>query len=380
MAALSSPSLPAVAAAHLSAWLAPLGVSASAFDDSLALLNPLWTVHRLHARVVHRRAETASATTFELQAGPAFHGLLPGHHVMVGVDINGTRHRRAYSPRAVPGSPGRFAITVQRQPAGLVSNHLHDHVQVGHHLEVGLPGGTFTLPVTTPPRVLLIGGGSGITPLMAMLQHLHEHAPATRVTLIYFARSRAERIFAAQLEGLARSWPAFRYVPVDSHANTAPAGSGQAGSPPVLDDALLARTAPDWARTPTWCCGPTPLMATARALWQQAGQAGLLRLEAFAVTRPDGDPHARHAVSLRRAAHTARFDAAGHHTLLEAGEQAGLTLKHGCRQGICHECTCRLHRGTVRDLQHDTLLAGEGQTIRLCVSSALTDLELESLG
>lgn len=380
MAALSSPSLPAVAAAHLASWLAPLGVSASAFDDSLALINPLWTVHRLHARVVHRRAETASATTFELQAGPAFHGLQPGHHVLVGVDINGVRHRRAYSPRSVAGAPGRFAITVQRQAGGLVSNHLHDRLQVGHHVEVSPPSGAFTLPPTTPPRVLLIGGGSGITPLMSMLLHLQAHAPATRVTLVYFARSRAERIFAAQLEGLARSWPAFRYVPVDSHAHTPPSGGASFASSPVLDEALLTRMAPDWARTPTWCCGPGPLMQAARQLWEQAGQPGLLRLEAFAVARPDAAPHARHAVVLKRAAQAARFEAAGHHTLLEAGEQAGLVLKHGCRQGLCHECSCRLQRGTVRDLLHGTHVSGEGQPIRLCISSALTDLELESLG
>lgn len=378
MATSSSPSLSAVAATQLSAWLGHLGVSPAAFDDTLAHFNPLWTVHRLHARVVHRRAETATATTFEMQAGPGFHGLRPGHHVMVGVEVAGVLHRRAYSPRAVPGHPGRFAITVQRQAGGRVSNHLHDRVHVGHHVSVSAPAGDFTLPAATPPRVLLLGGGSGITPLMAMLQHLHREAPATRVTLIYFARSRAERIFADALDDLARQWPAFQYVPVDSSAHT---GLTPGSTPPaVLDAALLSRVAPDWARTPTWCCGPTPLMAAARALWQQAGQPGALRLEAFGPLRGDGDPAARHAVQIRRAPHTHRFDAPGQATLLEAGEQAGVPLKHGCRQGLCHECTCRLHSGAVRDLQSGARIEGEGQTIRLCVSSALTDLQLESLG
>lgn len=380
MATLSSSPLSAVAATHLSSWLGHLGVSPAAFDDTLGWLNPLWTVHRLHARVVHRRAETATATTFELQAGPGFHGLRAGHHVMVGVEIAGAFHRRAYSPRAVPGHPQRFAITVQRQAGGLVSNHLHDRIQVGHHVTVSAPDGAFTLPAATPPRLLLIGGGSGITPLMAMLQHLHREAPATRVTLIYFARSRAERIFAEVLDDLARQWPAFRYVPVDSTAHTAAGGREPAAAPALLDEALLSRVAPDWARTPTWCCGPAPLMAAARTLWQQAGQAGQLHLEAFGPVRAEGGATTRHAVHIRRAPHTHRFEAPGHTTLLEASEQAGLRLKHGCRQGLCHECTCRLHSGAVRDLHSGSRIDGEGQAIRLCVSSALTDLQLESLG
>ena len=54
-------------------------------------------------------------------------------------------------------------------------------------------------------------------------------------------------------------------------------------------------------------------------------------------------------------------------------------LKHGCRQGICHECTCRLHRGSVQDLSTGQRIDGEGQPIRLCVSAALSDVDLESL-
>ena len=69
----------------------------------------------------------------------------------------------------------------------------------------------------------------------------------------------------------------------------------------------------------------------------------------------------------------------GDQTLLIAGETAGLSIKHGCRQGICHECTCRLNHGSVRDLTSGERIDGEGQPIRLCVSSAMSDLDLESL-
>ena len=66
-------------------------------------------------------------------------------------------------------------------------------------------------------------------------------------------------------------------------------------------------------------------------------------------------------------------------TFVVAGEEAGHQIKHGCRQGICHECTCRLKSGSVRDLVSGERIDGEGQPIRLCVSSAMSDVELESM-
>lgn len=383
MSASAALPLPAVAVRRLSGLLTHLGVSRDAFDDTVGLLSPLLRVHSLQARLVERRAETPSATSLYLQTGPAFPAPQPGQYVIIGVTIRGVRHRRAYSPRAVPGKPGHIAITVQRQPGGLVSQHLNEHAQVGDVFDIETPAGDFVLPSPLPAELLLIAGGSGITPGMAMLRHLHETAPQTRVTLIYFARSERDRIFAGKLADLAKRWNLLRYVPVDSSAHT-PTGletgrDATSATARVLDTALLDEVAPGWSQLPTWCCGPAPLMDAARQLWKQAGASERLRLEAFAPPQASGDPNARHAVALRRDRQTANFEAAGNLTLLAAGEQAGLQIKHGCRQGICHECTCRLHRGSVQDLSTGQRIDGEGQPIRLCVSAALSDVDLESL-
>lgn len=381
--------LPAAAARRLSGWLSHLGVSPMAFDDTVGLIDPLLRVHRLQARVVEKRAETPTATSLTLQTGAAFPALRPGQFVIVGVVIRGVRHRRAYSPRAVPGRPGLIAITVQRQPGGLVSNHLNEATAIGDVLDIEPPAGDFTLPTPAPAAVLLVAGGSGITPCMAMLNHLREHAPATRVTLVYFARSPRDRIFATELVGLSQRWPGFTYVPLDSMAHTpsqpeagrqpAQGTGGASAATRVLDAALLNEVAPTWSTLPAFCCGPAPLMDAARQLWAEAGASRNLHLEAFAPPRPSGDPHARHHITLRRDNQTRTFDAPGDRTLLIAGEEAGLQIKHGCRQGICHECTCRLHRGSVQDLGTGQRIDGEGQPIRLCVSAALSDVDLESL-
>lgn len=377
MADSSSPSSMPTAMGRVSGWLTHWGISPLAFDDTLSLINPLLTVNRLHAKVVEKRTETPGASTLVLQAGAAFRGLKPGQFVLISVVISGVRHRRAYSPRSIDGRRDRFAITVQRQPGGLVSNHLNEHTQVGDIVEIDQAGGAFTLPATVPGEALFIAGGSGITPSMSMLEHLLRSQAATRATLVYFARSRQDRIFAQALDDMAQRWPQLRYVAIDSVAHT-PNVPGAAAQQ-VLDTALLDQTLPNWRQVPAYCCGPAPLMDTARQLWLDAGIASQLHLEAFAPPKPSGDSHAVHTVQMARDRRTHSFAAAGDQTLLIAGETAGLALKHGCRQGICHECTCRLRSGSVRDLTSGARIDGEGQPIRLCVSAAMSDLDLESL-
>ncbi|RZI80155.1 MAG: ferredoxin reductase [Rubrivivax sp.] len=380
MADSSSPSLAPTALARASGWLTHWGISPLAFDDTLSLINPLLTVTRLHARVVAKQAETPGASTLVLQAGSAFRGLKPGQFILFSVVIQGVRHRRAYSPRSVDGRRDRFAITVQRQAGGLVSNHLNEHVQVGDIIEIDQADGAFVLPPVAPTEVLLMAGGSGITPCMAMLEHLHSAAPQTKATLIYFARGRQDRIFAQALDDLARRWPQLRYVAIDSIANTPGTPAAQETiAQQVLDAELLSQSVPNWRQVPAYCCGPAPLMDAARQLWQEASIIQQLSLEAFAPRKPTGDSNEVHTVQMAKGHQTLNFAAPGNQTLLIAGETAGLSLKHGCRQGICHECTCRLRSGSVRDLNTGARIDGEGQPIRLCVSAAMSDLDLESL-
>lgn len=377
MPATTSPPAAVAATQRVASWLTHMGVSTHAFDDTLGLINPLLTVHRLHAKITGKQQETPSTCTLVLQAGPAFTGLTPGQYVIVGVTINGVRYRRAYSPRAIDGRVDQFAITVQRQPDGRVSNHIHDHLQVGDIIEIEAAAGDFTLPSPLPSEVLMMAGGSGITPCMSMIEHLRRSASNTRVTLIYFARSQADRIFAKTLDALASQWSNLRYVPLESVANTA---GNAAGPQAMLDVALLDQQAPGWRNLPAWCCGPAPLMDAAREIWKDAGIATRLKLEAFAPARPSGDPSVRHHIEIARDGAALQFDAPGNETLLVSGETAGFALKHGCRQGICHECTCRLHSGSIKDLVTGERIDGDGQPVRLCVSAALSDLKLEALG
>lgn len=353
-----------------------LGIGPYAFDDVLASINPRWTVFRIQAPVVKRISETPSACTLVLHPGARFPGLRAGQHLLVTVEIDGVRHRRAYSPRVFDAQDGTIAITIQRQPYGVVSNWLNDQIRPGDVLELGLPGGDFVLDQPLPHEVLMVAGGSGITPCRAMIDELYQRSSTSRVTLIYFARSHQERIFAADFERLAARWSHFRYLPIDTHANLA-SGPGAAGGP-VLDRALLDRTLTYWPTLPAYCCGPAPLMDAARRVWDEAEALTHLRFEAFgpAPARTASGGVTQHQASWVRDGAVRVFAAASDQPLLLAGEAQGLSLPHGCRQGVCHECACHLQEGSVIDLQSGERIVGEGQVIRLCMTAASSDVKL----
>lgn len=380
MSTIAPVSKPVAAVRRVSSWLTHLGISEFAFDDTLHMISPLLTVHRMYARIVNKMTETPSACTLVLQTGPAFQGMQAGQFMMIGVEIDGVRHRRAYSPRAVAGQLGQWAITIQRQANGKVSNHIHDALKTGDVIEVEAANGEFTLPRAVPAEVLMIAGGSGVTPIMSMLEHLKKTGASTTVTMLYFARSEEERIFAKALHEMAQQWTNLRYIPLISQVNGTAANADAGGKDNgVLSTALLDAHVPNWQQVRAYCCGPAPLMDAARDIWSQAAQSTHLQLEAFAPAKADGDPNAQHHVSIQQGPAALVFDAAGNQTLLVAGETAGHAIKHGCRQGICHECTCRLNSGVIKDLTTGEEIHGQGQVVRLCVTTALSDLNMTAL-
>lgn len=368
---------------RIGACFAPFGLSELALDDALTALNPLWSLNRSYARVVQRQLQTPSSCSLVLRVGTSFKGMRSGQHVMLGVQINGVWQRRAYSPHWVNRRKRLLAVTVQRQAQGLVSNWIHDHVQLGEVVELSQAAGDFVLPDPLPQQLLMIAGGSGITPLRAMLDELRHTAAATAVTLIYFAPQRSERIFADALESMSSAWSNFRYLPIDRARAVQP----QPQLEPVADRSgalsrtLLDRALPGWTATAAYCCGPRDLMDAARQIWRSAGAIERLHLESFAPLHIpaagwDAEP-ARYQVRVKRDCQDASFESDPQLSLLQAAERRGLSLPHGCRQGICHSCSCKLNSGAVLDLQTGQRHQGQGQYIRVCMTTALTDLSLE---
>lgn len=343
-------------------WLHPLNDPAL-LDGWLSRVDATWSVHEVRARIVERIRETPDTWTFVLRPNRRWRGFGAGQHVLVGASIGGRRVQRAFSLSRAPDASGRVAITVKRQPGGVLSGWLHDHAAEGTVLFLSAASGGFVLPDPVPERLLLVSGGSGITPMRAHLEHLLEGGYRGDLVLVHTCRDPGDTIFGAELERMARLYPNLRVV---FHFTRR---SGR------LDAERLAALVPDRATRHTLACGPRGLMGWVEAMWRAEGLRDRLQLEHFGVpveSAASGEP-----VEVTCLPSGRLFSAAPGRSLLEQAEAAGLRPQAGCRAGICHTCKCRKTSGTVKNLLTGEISSAPDELIQLCITTAQSDVALD---
>jgi stearoyl-CoA 9-desaturase NADPH oxidoreductase len=345
-------------------------VSPSLFDFWAARFNRTLTWDRPLARVVAREAASIDAVTLRLRPNRHWRGLQPGQHVNVSLEIDGARVTRSYSPSHCAADSRCIEITVKRIPGGRLSPHLCDRVQVGDVLDIGPAFGDMTLARAQGEPVLMLAAGSGITPMLALLRSLARDGFAPPTTLLYWARTRAELCFVPELRALAARHPNFRvrFALTREPALHADEIAGR------LDAALLAGEPIDLAAPHALACGPAGFVATARGLLEARCRS--FQAEAFTLpAAPDTDAAGEVWVTLSRSQR--RLAVPRGQTLLTALEAQGLKPKSGCRMGICNTCACGKTSGSTRRLLDGSLESEPVSALKLCISSAASDLVLE---
>jgi ferredoxin-NADP reductase len=220
------------------------------------------------AEVVALRQETPRAKSLMLSL-PAWPGHRAGQHVDVRLTAeDGYQAERSYSI-ASPPEELLMSLLVERIADGEVSPYLTDELRVGDRLELRGPiGGYFVWETRQDGPLLLVAGGSGIVPLMAMLRHraaAGSHAPAR---LIYSARSYEEIVFREELDRLAASDPAVAVV----YTLTRTQPPDWTGYRRRIDAGLLGEAAwPAGQRPLAFVCGPTPFVEVAATSLEHLG-------------------------------------------------------------------------------------------------------------
>jgi ferredoxin-NADP reductase len=234
------------------------------------------------ATLVETVPETARATSLVLDV-PGWEGHRPGQHVDVRLTAeDGYQAQRSYSIASPPEAP-RLTLTVERLPDGEVSPYLVDELRPGDRLELRGPiGGYFVWEVPLGGPLLLVAGGSGIVPLMAMLRHRAAAGSAAPCRLLYSSRTYEEIIYRADLERLAAAGGG----PEVFHTLTRSQPPGWTGYRRRLDRERLAEVAwPPAARPQVFVCGPTGLVeAAAAALVDLGHEPGRVKTERFGPT------------------------------------------------------------------------------------------------
>jgi ferredoxin-NADP reductase len=152
------------------------------------------------ASIIDIRCETSTAKTFRLRLDHPS-PRLPGQHYILRLTApDGYSASRSYSVGSAPDGSAEIELTVERLPNGEVSTFLHDEAAVGDELEVRGPiGGWFVWTADRP--ALLIGGGSGVVPLMAMLRYARRNNLADLLRLIVSVRTPADLYYSDELPG-----------------------------------------------------------------------------------------------------------------------------------------------------------------------------------
>jgi ferredoxin-NADP reductase len=317
----------------------------------------------------------------------------PGQFTTLGVDVDGVRHHRSYTITSLPEAPARSSlpelparyieVTVQAHRGGLVSEHLVHDAKVGDVVTLDGPSGGFTLPDRLDDPILFLSGGSGLTPIMAMLRHLVTRSMSGNgvppihpdVRVIHFVRRPEDLLFGGELAALGAAMP---WLDVD--VVTTRDERGRRVGEVHLCRGRLDVLCPDWRTRDTMACGPTELLVEAESLWAAAGCSPRLRVESFGVhpsaAHLGGGADASSRVSARFSRSGRSAEAAADRPLLVVAEDAGALPAAGCRMGLCHTCTTELTDGAVVDLR-DGRRSEARRHVQLCVSAALTDVTLE---
>jgi stearoyl-CoA 9-desaturase NADPH oxidoreductase len=345
----------------LAALTSPHGV-----DRYLELVNPMWAAHEVRARIVdiHREVDVPGhppVATLTLRPTSTWRGHEAGQHVQLGVEIEGARRTtRVFSvssPASGPGEP--FTVTLRANPDGVVSRYLVERARPGQLVHLSQAQGEFVLPDQVPGHVLLVSGGSGITPVMSMLRTLQRRTHRGRVTFLHYAQSPEHQIFAGELEEIRRTG-----YGVDVHLLHPELGD------PALSPAYLERLVPGYRDVPTWACGPAPLINAVQAAYDGSDQ---LRVEYFKTPVVSTGTAEGDVAFTRSGAGAANTGA----TLLEQAESLGLKPAYGCRMGICGTCTSLKTAGTVRNVITGAESSLPDEDIQICVSRPVGDCAVD---
>lgn len=281
--------------------------------------------------------ETPDAVTIVFGEG---HGLTwkAGQFLTLVVPTELGALKRAYSISTAPGGP--LQVTVKRVAGGRASGWLVERLAVGQRLTVHGPSGSFICEPEPEAerRVLLVGGGSGITPLIAIAEALRRDEPRSTVRLVYGNRSPADTIFLERLRAMAGLELALVF-------------EDGAGLPGRLDPERLAVELGAGPWHAVYTCGPRPVMDAVVALASARGWPAprLERFESLAEMKGRASKTPQPLVIRARAGTPVETVVRPGQTLLEAGLAAGVAMPFSCTMGGCGACRVRLVGEVVHD-------------------------------
>lgn len=332
--------------------------------------------------------ETNDAVTIAFDTGGTAFEYLPGQFINICLMVDGQKLTRSYSLSSSPGIDPYPAITVKRVGEGLMSNYLVRHAGKISEWEIEGPYGSF-VPMESSyqsKHVVLLSGGSGITPLLSMAKSLLSRSPAVHLTLLYANHNWYDVIFADAIEALALQYKARLTVfhALSQHDGTSLAFTGhliEERLSKLLVKKVLKQAIPgNLLDAHFFMCGPNGLMK----IYQEALAALDVPEEGIFMERfiVDDEPIQLPVVPEVPCEVLVHFYEQSHliaippgTTLLNAALNEGIAFRYSCKTGTCGSCFALLTSGKVSMVKNYALTAEEVARgmILLCQSYPLTE-------
>ena len=282
----------------------------------------------------------------------------PGQFITILSSVDGNKIRRAYSLCSTPFEDNFPTITTKRVVGGRMSNHINDTFKAGDTVEVMEPMGQFTTEFdeSSTRQVTLIGGGSGITPLISLIRSLLLKEQKSQMTLIYANRSADQVIFRESLEALeAKNKDRFKVVHL---LENDPEGLAEIIGRITPENLLGLINEHELSNSEFFICGPQPMMdVTIEGLKSASISPAMIRMESFEA----GKTSPKEIIADKE---SNEVDDASQVTILLEGEEyivpvpmgqgiletalnAGLDMPYSCQSGVCTACRGKCSEGEI---------------------------------
>ncbi|MBW9118155.1 2Fe-2S iron-sulfur cluster binding domain-containing protein [Rhizobium cauense] len=304
---------------------------------------------------VHQETHDVKSFTFASAQGKRF-SFDAGQYFLFDFPIGDDAEARCYSISSSPHRSNAFTVTVKRVVNGRISNWLHDNMQSGMIVKAQGPLGQFVCPRLPAPKLLLLSGGSGITPVMSIVRDLADRCEPADVIFLHAARSPADLIFRNELSLLAARMKGLRLQFLPESVDGEPSWPGLTGR---ISPEFLKLAAPDITERLVMCCGPAPFMAAARSITARLGVPADRYIEenfdAAIIEEAAGGtevPKPNKVFQVEFAKQSRKIEVAADQTILGCAKKSGVRLPSSCANGVCGTCKSKLVSGAV-DMNHN---------------------------
>lgn len=320
--------------------------------------------YKLNIKEVRRETKDAVSVLFNVPLEfQDFYRFVAGQYLNIKLNLDGNEIRRAYSICSVPES-NELRIAIKSVKDGAFSPFANSQLKVGDTLEVGTPEGKFTIEpdASRSKNYLAFASGSGITPVMSIIQTVLINEPKSTFVLVYGNKTPEETIFHKELHDLQLQYVG-RFFVHFSYSQAKVEGELFGRIEKSTVNFVLNNKHKEIDFDKFFLCGPEAMINTVAAVLKERNiKESAIKFELFSTSTPDtlvNTPDGHTKITILVDDDETTFEMSKKQTVLEAALKQGIDAPYSCQGGICSSCLGRITSGTAIMAKNSILTDGE---------------------